>query len=127
MLRHQGSRVGVVFKHPGELQMRPAKTEIHRGLARLPDKFRQVVARPQPGENTIALPAPRNDLFAGEIGGKMPLMLQRIFFNAAVQPVIIPAQGDQHAFLFPGHSVHKVVEQCTFFKFLRRVGGAAGA
>ena len=62
--------------------MRTPQAEIHRRLVDGFDKFREVVARAEPGQNTIAFPAPRDDLFPGHIGVKMPAVLPRIFLNA---------------------------------------------
>src|ERR1039458_319313 len=86
---------------------RPAKTEVHRRQLGGADEFREVVARAEPRKDAVAFPAPRDHFFARVIGVKMPAMLLCIFFNALMQPVVIPAQREQHAFLFSGHEQRK--------------------
>ena len=98
-------RMGVVFQHAGKFQLQPAQAEIHRGPSGGLDKFGQVVAGPQPGQNAIALPSPRNDFFPREVGIQMPAVFLGIFFNALMQAVIVPPQCQQHSFLFFGHGL----------------------
>ena len=59
MFRRHLRGVGVVLQHAGKAQVRPAETEIHRRLGRVFDKLRQVVARPQPGQDAVTLLSPR--------------------------------------------------------------------
>ena len=107
--------VRMIFQHAGKFQLRPAETEIHRGFFDGLDEFRQVIARAEPGENAVARPAPGNDFFAGEIRVKMPAMLLGIFFNALMQPVIIPAQSQQDALLFFAHRAATNKAHCSEF------------
>src|SRR2546421_4932283 len=77
--------MSVVLENASKLELGPAKTEIHRGLTCMDDKVRQVIARPQPGENPVALPSPGDDFFAREVGRQMPMMFESKFFYAAMQ------------------------------------------
>ncbi len=108
MFRREFGRMTVVFQHPREFQMGAAETEIHGGQVRCPHKLRQIVAGTQPSQDAVALPAPGNYLLPRVVRIKMPTMFQGIFFNAFVKTVIIPTEGQQHAFLF---SVHGGVHQ----------------
>src|SRR5205085_8705914 len=86
--------VRVIFEHTREIQMRPAKTEINGRFAGVADELRQIVAGAEPREDAVAFPAPGDDLLAGEVGGKMPAVFLREFFNAAVETVVVPAECD---------------------------------
>jgi hypothetical protein len=41
--------------------------------------------------------------------------LQRVFFHAAMQPVIIPARGDQNPFSIFGHPMGVTLPECAYF------------
>ena len=105
MLRRQLRGVGVVLQHAGEGQLGPAQAEIHRRLGRVLDKLRQVVPRAQPGQDAVALPSPGDDLFAGEIAEKMPVVLLRELLNSPVEAVVVPSERHEHPFLaFASHA-----------------------
>jgi hypothetical protein len=54
-------------------------------------------ARTQPGRDAVTVPTPRNNLFPHQIPGPPPALFRRKFFNAAMPPVIVPTQHQQHA------------------------------
>src|ERR1700689_566446 len=99
MFRNQFCRVKMIFNYSSELQLRAAKTEVHRWFLGLLHKLRQIIARTEPCQNTVAFPAPRNDFFSRKIGGQMPVVFQRILFYTSMQAVVIPAQCYQHSLL----------------------------
>lgn len=70
--------------------------EVDRGFPRLDHEIGQVVPSTEPGQNAISVPAPGDDLFTGDVGVEMPAVFQGIFFDAAVDPVVVPAQGQQY-------------------------------
>ena len=103
MIRHQLGSVGVVFEHARKMQVGTAEAEVHRGLVLALHELRQVVPGAEPGEDAIALPAPRNDLLPRKIGGEKPRVLLSIPLYAPVEPVIIPAERKQNSLLFLSH------------------------
>ena len=103
MFRHQLRGMRVVFEHAGKLQVRPAKAEINGRLVFAFDKFRQLVPRAQPRKDAVALPAPGDQLFAREVRRKKPRMFLRVFFNAAMKPVIVPAKRQEYSSLLLSH------------------------
>ncbi len=94
MFSHQRGRMGVIFQHTRKFQPRAPETEIHRRLAGAHHEFRKVIAARQRGEDPIALPRPGNDPAPRQVGIELPFVFQRIFFQAPVQPVVIPSRGD---------------------------------
>ena len=84
----------VVFQHASEFQVLAAEAEINGGLFGIHNKFRQIIASAEPGQDAVAFPTPGNDLLASKIGGEMPIVLLGKFLNAPVQTVVIPAKGD---------------------------------
>src|SRR5580658_1375600 len=86
--------------------MGAAVAKIHRGFFGLDNKFGQIIARAEPGQDAIAFPSPGDDFLAGEIGGEMPMALLRKFFNAAMQTVIIPAERNKNPFLAFWHWIN---------------------
>ena len=95
--------VRVIFEHPRKRQVRPAEAEVHRGQLRLNDELGEVVARAEPREDAVALPAPRDELLARVVRREVPVVFLRVFLDAAMQPVIIPAEYEQDALLLTGH------------------------
>src|SRR5260370_1134521 len=57
MFCHQPRASRMIHKDTRKLQLRPAEAEIHRRLSGMQHKFRQIVARAQPCEYAVALPA----------------------------------------------------------------------
>ncbi len=100
MIGHQLGGVRVVLNDTGEVQVRPPEAEVHSGLVLPLDEFRQFIPGAKPRQDAVALPSPRHDLLAREVGRQGPGMLQSVFLNPAMQPVIIPAQGNQDALMF---------------------------
>ena len=94
MFRHDFGRVRVIFEHARELQMRPSETEIDRGFLCVADELGQVIARSQPRENALTVPAPRNDFLTGEVRGKMPVMFLSESFDSSMHAVVIPPERD---------------------------------
>ncbi len=106
MLGGQLRRVGVIFQDAGKAQLRTAEAQIHGGLSGMHHKFRQIVTGAEPRQYPVAFPPPGNDFFPREIRREMPVVFLREFFNAPMQPVVIPAQGNQDALLdFAWHGV----------------------
>ena len=103
MIGHQLGRMGVVFEHAGEMQMRAAEAEVHRGLVLALHKLRQVVPRPEPGQDAVALPAPGNNLLPRQIGREKPRVLLSVALDAPVEPVVIPAERQQDSSLYSSH------------------------
>jgi hypothetical protein len=97
---HELGGVGVVLEHAGELQMGTPEAEIDGRLIFALDELRQFVPGPQPGEDAVPFPTPGDDLFAGEVCGEKPGVFLSVFFDAAMEPVVVPAEGDQDAFMF---------------------------
>ena len=91
MFSYQPGGISGIFQHPREFQLWSAKAEIHRRLPGTDHKIRQIIVRPQPGENAVTVSTPGNNLLASHIFGQLPTMFLRISLDAAMQPVIIPA------------------------------------
>lgn len=83
--------------------MGPTEAEVHGRLFDGLDEFGQIVARAQPGKDTIALPSPGDHFFPGQIGVEVPAILTGKFFDALMQMVVIPAEGQQDALLSLHH------------------------
>ena len=115
MLGGQLRGMGVIFQHAGKAQLRTAEAEIHCGLFGVRHEFRQIVAGAKPRQNPVALPPPRNDLLPGQIRGEMPVVFLGEFFNAAMQPVIIPAEGNQDPLLAFARHKMKLNQARVFF------------
>src|SRR5262245_46659213 len=65
MLRDEFGGMRMVFEHSWESEVRPAKAEIHRRPFGAFDKLCEIVPCPEPGQDPVAFPTPRNDLFPG--------------------------------------------------------------
>ncbi len=103
MIRNQLSTGMMIHQDAGEGELRPPETEIHRWFFGIQDKFSQIIPDAEPGEDAIAFPAPWDNAFTGHIRAQMPVMFLGIFFNAGVEPVIIPAQGQKDSRSFGWH------------------------
>ena len=54
-------------------------------------------ARTQPGQDAVTVPTPPEQPFPAPNPRPPPALFLRIFFNAAMPPVIVPTQHQQHA------------------------------
>ena len=103
MFRHHSCCMEMIFQHARKFQVRSAEAEIHRGFLGVLDELSQIVAFPEPRENAVPVPTPRDDLLTREVGGEMPAVFLGKLFDAAMQPVVVPAESDEDAFLIVGH------------------------
>src|SRR4051812_42331675 len=68
----------MIHKDAGKRKLRTAKTEIHSGLSCLHNEIGQIIARPQPCQNAIPFPTPRNYFLSRRVWAEMPALLLRI-------------------------------------------------
>src|SRR5438552_6532678 len=93
----------MVLQHSWKMQLRPTKTEIHSRFVLPFYKLRQFVPGPQPGQDAVALPAPGKHLFAREVAGEEPGVFLGIFLDAAMEPVVVPTQRNEHPLMLFFH------------------------
>ena len=91
MVGHQLAAVRVVNQHTRKGQVRTAPAEINRRLAGLLNEIRQIIALPQPGQDAVALPAPRDELLTGVNGREVPVVFAGILLDAAMHGIVVPA------------------------------------
>jgi len=84
--------------------LRTAIAEIDGGQFGFGDEGGEVVAGAEPGQDAIALPAPRDDFFLGDIHAQMPAMLLGIIRNPLMDAVVVPTKGEQNAGGFVAHN-----------------------
>ena len=118
MFRRKVRRADMIGQHARERQMRPAKTEIHGRLFYLHHKISQIIACSQPRQNPVALPSPRDHFFLGHVRAQMPALFLRVFGNALVQTMIIPAHGQQDSLVAFWHDA-KQYQLPGFFSTFR--------
>lgn len=103
MLRCQPATKCVIHQHVGIRQVQPAEAEIYGRFCGVDHIFGEITTCTQPGQDAIALPTPRNDLFLGYVRAQMPVIFLRVLLDALVQTVIIPSERDLNSFLSGAH------------------------
>ena len=96
MFGDQFAGLRVILHHVGEGCVPAAQGEVDRRLVGLAHEVGQVVAGAQPGQDAIAVPAPRDYFLVDDaMGGQVPAVLGGIGGDALEQAMVIPTEREQ--------------------------------
>ena len=96
MFGDQFAGLRVILHHVSEGCVPAAQGEVDRRLVGLAHEVGQVVARAQPGQDAVAIPAPRNHFLVDDaMRGQVPAVLGGIGGDALEQAMVIPTEREQ--------------------------------
>ena len=86
----------VILHHMGEGRIPTAQGEVDGRFVGLADEVGQVIAGAQPGQDTVAIPAPRDYLLVDDaVRGQVPAVFGRVRRDALEQTMVVPTEGEQ--------------------------------